>query len=208
MVQKAKGGKKSRSVVSGKKKKSGMKHERKMNYKKRVENEIECCVCYGMIPDRSDNTISCGRTNHPLCGDCKMKLLDMDNDCPMCRSHPIPQPKSQEIEMRVMKSKMLGEEKPVKKIKVIGTNWTSLDCIYKEVGKDKNKISIYKSAIGRYLYRSHGKYPDWVINDNYDPKTKKVFAYSGGKLLGTKEWNIIQKGGIWEEKYVGVYLYR
>ena len=34
MVQKSKGGKKSRSVISGKKKKNAMKHKRKDNYKK------------------------------------------------------------------------------------------------------------------------------------------------------------------------------
>ena len=59
MVQKSRGGKKSRSVVSGRKRKNEMKHNRKDNYKKKKEKTIECCVCYEEVPDRSDNVVSC-----------------------------------------------------------------------------------------------------------------------------------------------------
>ena len=200
MVQKSKGGKKSRSVVSGKRKKNDMKHHRKTKIKTREETKIECCVCYEEVFDRTDNTIMCGQTKHPLCGDCKIKVNEMGGDCPMCRSHPIPEPKSQEVELRLMKSKV-GERKEPKRIKIEGTGYITLDRIYEEVWKDKHKLSVYRNDKGRYLYRSNDKkYPDWILNNSYDPKATHIYGWSKGKLLGTNEWNVVNKYTMkWEE---------
>ena len=190
MVQKSKGGKKSRSVISGKRGKNVMKHRRKENYTKKEENKMECCVCYEEVLDRSDNTIMCGKTKHTLCGDCKVKMKETSGDCPMCRSHSIPLPKSQGVELRLMKSKISEEKKP-KRIKIEGTGKAFMDGTYEEVWKDKHKLSVYRN-VGCYLYRSNLKYPKWVLNDSYDPTETLIYGWSRGrgKLLGTNEWNI------------------
>tara|TARA_B100001287_G_C22482127_1_gene434851 strand:+ start:43 stop:720 length:678 start_codon:yes stop_codon:yes gene_type:complete len=209
MVQKSRGGKKSRSVVSGRKRKNEMKHNRKDNYKKKKEKTIECCVCYEEVPDRSDNVVMCGKTKHPLCGACKMKMLGTGSECPMCRSHPIPEPKSQEVKMRI-KKQGVNEEKEPKRISVKG--FDCLDGIYVEVGKDKNKMSIYKMEDDSpdyewYIYRSD--MGDWVLNTVYDPKDKVIAGYSvkipmkhgekikrvnySGKFLGSSDWRVPSK---------------
>ena len=95
MVQKSKGGKKWRSVKSGKNKKLEMKHHRKFNYKKnKIKEKEECVICYEEVEKKNDNMIQCGKKLHILCGKCKFKMInDLKNECPMCRSHKIPQPK-------------------------------------------------------------------------------------------------------------------
>ena len=45
---------------------------------------------YGRNTRYSDNTITCGKVHHALCGECKMKC----DDCPMCRSHKVQNKKS------------------------------------------------------------------------------------------------------------------
>ena len=104
MVQKSKGGKKSRSVLSGKRKKTQNKNYSKDNYKKKPIIKVECSVCYEMILDNSDNVVTCGKINHPLCEECKLKIGN--DDCPMCRSHKVPLPRSQLTHLRIMKSHM------------------------------------------------------------------------------------------------------
>ena len=187
MVLKSKGGKKTRSSISRKRQKNEMKHHRKTNYKKKKQKQIECCICYEMAPDNSDNTITCGKTTHPLCADCKVKVDDTGGDCPMCRSHRIPLPKSQMVDIRVIKAKIPVNWKPMRRIKVDGMV-PSLDGIYGEIRKDKNRYSVYKNENGYYLYRSCGKYTDWVFNSEYKPKTLYVIGWSGGKLFGNTVW--------------------
>ena len=98
MVIKSKGGKKSRSVISGKRKKKEIKYNRKNNYKKDKKIEkLECCVCMETINDISDNIVMCGKIKHPLCGECKIKC----KECPMCRSHNIKPPISQEVKIDI-----------------------------------------------------------------------------------------------------------
>ena len=56
MVQKSKGGKKCRSVKSGKNKKLEMKHHRKFNYKKKkIKEKEECVICYEEVEKKNDN---------------------------------------------------------------------------------------------------------------------------------------------------------
>ena len=50
----------------------------------------ECCICYDTFPVTIDNTISCNKTVHTLCADCKDKMAG--GSCPMCRSHNIKPP--------------------------------------------------------------------------------------------------------------------
>ena len=201
MVQKSRGGNKCRSVVSGKRKRGEMKHLKKDNYKKKTEKKIECCVCYEEVLDRTDNVIMCGTSKHTLCGPCKMKMLETGSDCPMCRSHPIPKPKSQEHDIRVTKRNE-QEKKISKKIKVIGIE--SFNGIYEEVGKDKNKMSIYKHLLRNYyIYRSN-KYSDWVLNDHYDTNNKLIFGWCSGKFMGTNAWYLVGKDGGWDMMYAGI----
>ena len=82
-----------------------------------------------------------------------------------------------------------------------------LDGIYIEIGKDKNKMSIYKMDddcpdYEWYIYYSD--YGDWVLNTRYDPKDKIIAGYSvkipkkhqekmiginySGKFLGSNNW--------------------
>ena len=116
MVQKSKGGKKCRSSLAGKKSKGGMKHVRKNNYKKKKQITLECSVCMEEIDDTRDNVITCGKVNHPLCGDCKLKC----KECPMCRSHSVKPPISQEVKMKVLSSSSkIENESPKQQIKVV-----------------------------------------------------------------------------------------
>ena len=118
MVLKSKGGKKSRSVKSGKNSKLHVNYYPKFNYKKKKEyKKKECVVCYEKVDMIHDNTIQCGKKNHILCNSCKMKMKD-DPRCPMCRSHNIPIPK-QSHELLTIFSK--GTR--------FGTGTTEQDCI-------------------------------------------------------------------------------
>ena len=95
MVLKGKGGKKCRSVKSGKNSKSSLKYNKKTNYKKnKIYEKGECVICYEEVKKANDNTIQCGQSIHTLCMGCKWKLInDLNGDCPMCRSHKVLQPK-------------------------------------------------------------------------------------------------------------------
>ena len=210
MVQKSRGGKKNRSVVAGRKAKSGMKHKKKENYKKTKEKTIECCVCYEEVLDRSDNVIMCGSAKHALCGSCKMKMLETGSECPMCRSHSIPEPKSQEVDIRMTQMNELEQIAP-KKIIIVAAEIQCFNGIYEEIGKDKNKMSIYRSVktYGTkkrtwYIYRST-KYKDWVMNDNYSPNESLIIGWSSGKFIGTSDWMISGEGGWdYDRMYISV----
>ena len=192
MVQKSKGGKKSRSVISGKKKKNAMKHKRKDNYKKnKKQKKVECCVCMEEIDDVADNTITCGKVNHTLCRDCKMKC----EDCPMCRSHKIKPPISQEVNLPIVKMNEKEKKEP-KKIRIKSTNMSFWNGIYEEIGKDKNKMSIYRSTYGLgkswYIYRSDDA---WVLDDIYSPKSNLIIgACWNCKFIGSSKWDIVKDG--------------
>ena len=192
MVLKSKGGKKSRSSISRTRKKNEMKHHRKTNYKNKQQKQIECCICYEMAPDNSDNTITCGKTTHPLCADCKVKVDDAGGDCPMCRSHRIPLPKSQIVEIDVMKEKIPVKSRRFiwRQVQLEGTG--KFDGIYREYRRDKHRMSMYwRSETSVYLYRTVGKYQNWVLNSHYEPKSDIVYGYlDGGKLVGNSIWNI------------------
>ena len=197
MVQKSKGGKKCRSVQAGKKAKNKMKHNRKTNYKKGVVKKVECCVCMEEIPDTSDNTITCGKVNHALCGECKMKC----EDCPMCRSHKVHKPKSQDVNMRIFHrgSKLLSIEKLVvkgAKVEKYDSSDSSLsfpvfsgDGIYEKYGEDKEGNSIYKHEyLELYIYQNNICY-GWILDDKYQPDTPAPYIVtSSEKLLGKIKW--------------------
>lgn len=188
MVKKSKGGKKSRSVVAGKKAKNEMKHNRKTNYKKKVIKKVECCVCMEEIPDTSDNTITCGKVNHVLCGECKMKC----EDCPMCRSHKVHKPISQSLAIRVNHrkyTKVLGREK----INVKGLVVENIDLgngNYEKLYEDGDGYGIYKHEyLDLYIYRDFDNI--WVLDDKYDPSSNYAYAEGKGKnkkLTGKNIW--------------------
>lgn len=204
MVQKSKGGKKCRSSLSGKKKKSEMKHKRKDNYKKKKTNKkIECCVCMEEIDDIGDNVITCGKVNHPLCGECKMKC----KECPMCRSHIVKPPISQTVKMDVYSSSSKHPNQyPKKKIfvemvKYNGERYSDVyvlsrwQGIYYEIRKDERNFPIYKK-IDDERYIVHEK-KDWK-NDNSCKWGFKASANANdewgyfmkfGKLFGNQIWS-------------------
>jgi len=173
MVQKSKGGKKCRSVIAGKKAKDKMKHHRKKNYKKKVVKKVECCVCMEEIPDTSDNTITCGKVNHALCGTCKMKC----EDCPMCRSHKVQKPISQNVNLRIVRA-IKKREKQNDRINVSGLSIGREeygDGNYEKIDIDKNGHGIYKHEImERYIYKQGNS---WVLDDIYSPNVKDCIGY-------------------------------
>ena len=199
MVQKSKGGKKSRSVVAGKKKKNEIKHNRKTNYKKKVVKKVECCVCMEEIPNTSDNTITCGKVNHHLCGECKMKC----DTCPMCRSHNVQKPKSQVVNLRVVQKNQTQDQK-IERILVKGITLSSLGAfrstedrdygngIYIKIDEDDNGNGIYshENYDDAFIYRDYKK--RWVLDDGYYPGNPYSFGASrtNCKLFGRNIWNL------------------
>ena len=88
--------------ISGLKIKSkSYKKVRKTNYKKKVVQEAECCICFNMVAKSSDNTVFCGKTPHVICGGCKVQIKG--GDCPMCRSHPLRMPVARDIYLKKVK---------------------------------------------------------------------------------------------------------
>jgi len=188
MVQKSKGGKKCRSVQAGKKAKLEMKYHRKKNYKKKVLKKVECSVCMEEVVDTRDNTITCGKVNHALCRDCKMKC----EDCPMCRSHKVQKPISQINSMRVFHRKytnLLRGEKIVVKGLVV-ENIDLGDGVYEKIDEDYNGYGVYKHEYrGLYIYRDFDNI--WILDDKYDPSSNYVYAEGKGKkkkLFGKTIW--------------------
>lgn len=163
MVQKSRGGKKGISALSKKKMKNEMKYHRKTNYKKKMVKKIECCICMEEIPDTSDNTITCGKVHHALCGDCKMKC----DDCPMCRSHKVQKPKSQDVNLRIVRA-IKKRDKQNDRINVSGLSIGKHDLgdgIYEKVDIDKNGCSIYKHvSMERYIYKCTTT-NHWALHD-------------------------------------------
>jgi hypothetical protein len=52
-----------------------------MNQK--VNEELECCICYEIIGEQNNCTTPCG---HKFCFVCMMKTLEKNNTCPCCRA--------------------------------------------------------------------------------------------------------------------------
>ena len=198
--------KKTRSVIAGKRVKSQIKFLRKSNYKKKVQKLIECSVCYESIPDQHDNIITCGTTVHPLCGGCKLKMKN--DDCPMCRSHKIPPPKSQSVQIRVMKQ-LTG---PLNRININATSQTIGNWIngtYEDV--DKSYISNYSIKImdGRilfcekkriYLYQADDGV--WEINADHTPITDSeedvILCAYGDDIIGKTDWYMMCGGDVFD----------
>mgnify|MGYP003758177999 CR=1 FL=1 len=92
------------SALSKKKEKQTYKGKKKDNYKKKDTNEkkVECCICFNSVNNTSDNSITCGKTTHFMCGECKYRCNETGNtNCPMCRSHPIKNPIARDIVLLV-----------------------------------------------------------------------------------------------------------
>ena len=90
----------SKSALSKKREKQSYKGKKKNNYKKSKRKMSECCICYDTFPVTVDNTISCNKTVHTLCSECKDKMVG--GSCPMCRSHTV-KPPSKEITINMYK---------------------------------------------------------------------------------------------------------
>jgi hypothetical protein len=89
------------SGLANKKFKSQYKGLKKENFKKSVHKTEECSICYSYVIVCKDNNVSCGKTSHIICGECKVKMKG--EKCPMCRSHPINQPIAQDMYLKVLK---------------------------------------------------------------------------------------------------------
>ena len=80
------------------------KSVKKGNYKKKdlKSIQVECCICFSIVCNTSDNSIQCGKTTHFICGECKFRCNETGNTkCPMCRSHPIKNPVARDITLDV-----------------------------------------------------------------------------------------------------------
>jgi hypothetical protein len=214
MVQKSKGGKKSRSVLAGKKNKMEMKYHRKDNYKKKKTKRIECCVCMEEIDDIRDNVVTCGKVNHPLCGTCKLKC----KDCPMCRSHSVKPPVDQSVRMKILQSSSkVQDEYPKKKIYVsVGSHkvgrstygveppLTQFSGVYHEIRRNKFNYPIYKKldqekyivqemvegALEGEEYKKN--VCQWVFCTSPDNDYEWYSMYKEGKLIGNHRWRATQ----------------
>jgi len=188
MVQKSRGGNKKRSVIAGKKAKNAMKYNRKTNYKKKVVKKVECCVCMEEIPNTSDNTITCGKVNHALCGECKLKC----EDCPMCRSHKVQKPISQNVNLRVVQKNQNGEINR-EKILVKGMKINQYDIgggIYEKIS-NRWQLDVYKHEnLDLYIYQDY--YDVWTLNNIFDRDCEYCIAESelNTELLGKHKWNL------------------
>ena len=101
---KAKDRSKKSSALANKKKKELYSGKKKENYKKKKSETslVECCICMGQVPNTSDNSITCGKTTHFMCGECKFRCNETGNTkCPMCRAHNIKNPVARDVEMTV-----------------------------------------------------------------------------------------------------------
>ena len=46
----------------------------KTNFKEKTKIFDDCCICFNSVEKLKDNIITCGKTNHIICGDCKVKM--------------------------------------------------------------------------------------------------------------------------------------
>ena len=95
------------SGLAKKKYKLSYKGHRKDNYKKitKTYQQVECSICYDNVDTIHDNSISCGKIVHFICGECKFKLNETGNiKCPMCRSHNIINPVARDIVLQIYQS--------------------------------------------------------------------------------------------------------
>ena len=101
MVQKAKGGKKTRSVKKGKVMKGRCNYHRKNNFKNKQQiGMVECNICFEQVEHTTDNSVICGTVIHTVCGNCKLRIDD--RKCPMCRSHECPSPKDVLVPLKII----------------------------------------------------------------------------------------------------------
>ena len=174
------------SVKAKQQKKNEMKHYRKKNYKKNVVKKVECCVCMEEISYTSDNTITCGKVNHYLCGECKMKC----DDCPMCRSHKVQKPISQNVNLRVVQKNQNGGIKR-ERILVKGMKIHHYDIgegIYEKIS-NRYQLDIYKHEIlDLYIYQDC--YDRWTLNNVCDRDCECCIAETDTELIGNHKWNM------------------
>ena len=104
------------SGLAKKKIKSTYNGAKKDNYKKKTSKMEDCSICYSSVIVCNDNTVMCGKTSHTICGECKVKMKDLD--CPMCRSHSVKQPISQKMFLIIQK-----------KVKKKGYGFEPQDCL-------------------------------------------------------------------------------
>ena len=89
------------SGLANKQKKISYKGKKKENYKKYVPKTEECNICFSSVTICMDNKISCGKTSHTICGECKVRMKN--DNCPMCRSHPVKQPIARDMYLNIHK---------------------------------------------------------------------------------------------------------
>ena len=89
------------SGLANKQKKMSYKGKKKENYKKSILKTEECNICFSSVTICMDNKISCGKTSHTICGDCKVRMKN--DNCPMCRSHPVKQPIAHDMYLNIHK---------------------------------------------------------------------------------------------------------
>ena len=89
------------SGLANKHKKNSYKGKKKENYKKGVPKTEECNICFSSVTICMDNNVSCGKTSHTICGECKVRMKN--DNCPMCRSHPVKQPIARDMYLNIHK---------------------------------------------------------------------------------------------------------
>ena len=87
-----------------KKMKMEYKGKRKDNFKKKkASSKVECSICFSMVDNCSDNSVTCGNTIHHICGACKLQCRDAGSyQCPLCRAHPLKMPIAQDVNIKIL----------------------------------------------------------------------------------------------------------
>ena len=60
------------------------------NYEPPTDN---CVICFDSVVLTRNNIVTClSNVQHCLCAHCKIRIIDSNQKCPMCRSHSIKHP--------------------------------------------------------------------------------------------------------------------
>ena len=177
------------SGLANKRIKQEYKGHRKTNYKKKKNDHVECSICYEKVNVCKDNTITCGKSNHTICGDCKIRMKD--DSCPMCRSHSVKQPISQEVLLNIPKKL----KKPKSRYTLGDMNPKQLrnfyrKRLYKELfGKNTNRLVRQRKNATEYSLNNWIKQRRIqrrrINNENRWLSNNEVYDYNAGYNIDT-----------------------
>lgn len=161
--------------ISSKKKKKIQKElilSKKNNYykKKKIQTK-ECNICFDYVEFINDNIVTCGKSTHVICKNCKKELNKNLSICPMCRSHGINNNISNEIKLKIFNKINEKNQKNINpKLK---KNYFKSKKLKNFPGKNNN----YKKYKKNYFWFSNGIcYYEGKINCNGEYVSKFIIS--------------------------------